>query len=151
MDIRRARLDDLDSLAELFDLYRQFYHKAPDLELAREFLSARLARDESVIYLARDEVGQGVGFVQLYPSWSSTLAGPVWILYDLFVKQSHRRRGIGRALMKKAGDMARKTGALELSLATARDNAAAQALYQSLGYRRDEEFFVYTLDPRRTP
>lgn len=68
MDIRRARLDDLESLAELFDRYRQFYHKAPDLELAREFLSARLARDESVIYLARDEVGQGVGFVQLYPS-----------------------------------------------------------------------------------
>jgi len=149
MDIRRARLDDLDSLAELFDLYRQFYRKPPDLELAREFLSARLSRDESVIYLARDDVGRGIGFVQLYPSWSSTLAGPVWILYDLFVRQEHRRGGVGRALMNKAADMARKTGAVEINLATARDNLQAQALYESLGYVRDDAFYVYSLNPAR--
>jgi ribosomal protein S18 acetylase RimI-like enzyme len=147
MDIRRARLDDLDSLAELFDLYRQFYRKPPDLDLAREFLSARLSREESVVYLARDDVGRGIGFVQLYPSWSSTLAGPVWILYDLFVREENRRGGVGRALMNKAADLARKTGAVEINLSTAKDNTQAQALYESLGYVRDEQFFVYSLNP----
>ena len=35
--IREASSSDADAIAPLFDAYRQFYDKAPDLELARSF------------------------------------------------------------------------------------------------------------------
>ena len=145
MIVRQAQLSDLDVLTELFDLYRQFYLYPQDLTLARNFLEERIGNQESVIYLAENERHEGLGFVQLYPSFSSTLAGKVWILYDLFVHPGARSQGVARALMKRAERLAIETDAVEINLATATDNVEAQALYESLGYQRDEDFFVYAL------
>lgn len=150
MQIRQAKPGDLDALAELFDLYRQFYEYPQDIGLARRYLSERIRNKESVIYLARDEDELALGFVQLYPSFSSTLAGKVWILYDLFVRKEARRQGVARALMDRANHLARETGAVEINLATATNNAQAQALYESLGYKRDDEFYVYALHLARS-
>ncbi|MCW8846975.1 MAG: GNAT family N-acetyltransferase [Gammaproteobacteria bacterium] len=147
MIVRQAQLSDLDMLAELFDLYRQFYRYPRDLNLARNFLRERIGNEESVIYLAENEQSEGLGFVQLYPSFSSTLAGRVWILYDLFVHPGARRQGVARALMERAERLATATGAVEINLATATDNVEAQALYESLGYQRDRDFYVYALSP----
>jgi len=47
--------------------------------------------------------------------------------------------------MNRAGQLAEETGARAIELTTARSNTQAQALYESLGYRRDEEFFTYSL------
>jgi ribosomal protein S18 acetylase RimI-like enzyme len=44
--------------------------------------------------------------------------------------------------------LARGNGAAEVFLQTAHDNAPARALYDSLGYTRDDHYLVYTLDPR---
>src|SRR5579883_259825 len=52
IEIVRATVDDLPSLAPLFDGYRQFYKQAPDLEGARRFLAAHFEHDTSVIFLA---------------------------------------------------------------------------------------------------
>ncbi|MGH7497626.1 MAG: GNAT family N-acetyltransferase [Gemmatimonadales bacterium] len=144
--VREATLGDLDRLAPLFDAYRQFYERPSNLALARDFLSARLGRGESVVFLAEDG-DAAMGFVQLYPLFSSTSAQPgrLWLLNDLFVVPSARGRGIGRLLMDRARRLAEETGACGLELATARTNAGAQALYESLGYRRDDDFFRYEL------
>lgn len=144
--IREAALGDLDRLAPLFDAYRQFYDRPSNLALARDFLSARLEHAESVIFLAEDG-DSAVGFVQLYPLFSSTSLKPgrLWLLNDLFVMPAARGRGVGRKLMSRARRLAEETGACGLELATARTNSGAQALYESLGYRRDDDFFRYEL------
>lgn len=146
--ITRATLADLDAVAELFDAYRVFYGKWSDLTTAGAFLHERLANDESVILLARDTVGRnGLGFTQLYPSFSSVAARRLWILNDLFVAESARRRGVARALMQSAREHALQTGAIRLTLQTERRNAQAQALYESLGYVRQEGLMLeYALE-----
>jgi ribosomal protein S18 acetylase RimI-like enzyme len=48
--------------------------------------------------------------------------------------------------METAARLARSTGAVGLELATARTNAPAQRLYESLGWQRDEVFYQYGLD-----
>ena len=144
MNLRRATLADLPRLVPLFDAYRQFYGQPSDPGRAEEFLGERLSGNESVIYLA-EENGASLGFVQLYPSFWSVAAVRSWILNDLFVSPEHRRTGAGRALMDRARVHARETGAGGLSLATQRTNVAAQRLYESLGWQRDEEFFHYEL------
>lgn len=142
--IVRAGHEHLDLLVPLFDAYRIFYEQSPDLDGARSYLQERLSYLESVIFLALD--GEtGLGFTQLYPSFTSVRMRRLWILYDLYVKHDARRRGIGRALMERAKTFAQSTGAQRLELSTAVDNWPAQTLYESLGYVRDQEFFHYEL------
>jgi ribosomal protein S18 acetylase RimI-like enzyme len=144
--VRDAIPDDVECLAPLFDGYRQFYQRPSDLELCRVFLAQRLERGESVVFLA-EESGTVLGFVQLYPLFSSTSARPgrLWLLNDLFVVPEARGRGVGRELMNRARRLAEETAACGLELVTARTNRGAQSLYESLGYHRDDEFLRYEL------
>jgi len=144
IQINRAVAADIERIAPLFDAYRRFYGRRSDLDAARAFLHSRQERGESTIYLAEMD-GRPAGFVQLYPSFDSVDARPVWILHDLFVDPECRGRGIGRLLMSAARHLAEDSGAAGLSLATATDNHVAQRLYESLGYRRDSRFYHYFL------
>jgi len=143
--IREAAGYDLPALGRLFDEYRQFYKLPTEVERATEYIRARLAAGDSVVLVAADESQQLLGFTQLYPSWCSLLAGPVSVLYDLYVPPRARRRGIARALLEAAADRARRDGKLRMTLSTARTNVDAQALYESLGWERDDDFYVYNL------
>jgi GNAT superfamily N-acetyltransferase len=146
MLIKRAGVADLDAVAPLFDAYRQFYGQRSDVPAARAFLDERLRREESVVFLAVDDDGaEALGFTQLYPSFSSVSVRRLWILNDLFVRPGLRRGGVGRRLLERARQWAVETDAKGLTLATAITNHAAQALYESCGWRKDEEFAHYTL------
>ena len=144
--IREAISDDLPALGKLFDEYRQFYQLPTDVEKATAYLKARLRAGESVVLTAADEAGELLGFTQLYPTWCSLLAGPVYVLYDLYVAPQARRRGVGRALLKAAAQRGQRDGKLRMTLSTAKTNADAQSVYESLGWQRDNEFYVYNLN-----
>jgi ribosomal protein S18 acetylase RimI-like enzyme len=145
LTVRRAQLADVHAVAPLFDAYRQFYGKPADLELARVFITERLANGESTVFLAEDCKRGPVGFVQLYPSFSSVSAGRVFVLNDLFVAPEARRGNVARSLMHAAVEFGRRKGALRLSLSTAKTNETAQALYESEGWVRDEQYYHYSL------
>ncbi|MEM8558253.1 MAG: GNAT family N-acetyltransferase [Bacteroidota bacterium] len=131
-------------MAVLFDAYRQFYRQQSDLEGARRFLHARLDAEDSVILLAKRGAEETpVGFTQLYPFFSSVRMRRLWVLNDLFVAASARRMGVARALMDAAHTFAAETGAAGVQLATERTNHGAQALYDDLGYVRDDDFWTY--------
>ncbi|MFZ0545763.1 MAG: GNAT family N-acetyltransferase [Candidatus Promineifilaceae bacterium] len=143
--IVRAEHHHLDVLAPLFDAYRVFYEQPSDLSAAYDFLHARLSNLESVVFLALSPDGTGLGFTQLYPSFGSVSLGRSWILYDLFVTPAARRKGVGRALMERAHQFSADSGAGRVKLSTEKTNYKAQALYESLGYVRDEDFYRYEL------
>lgn len=136
ISISRAGPADLDALAALFDAYRQFYGQPPDPALARQWLRERLRFGESTVLLAK-RAGSTVGFVQLYPMFSSVRTAKTWILNDLYVDAGARRQGVARALLDAATAFAREDGAAGISLETSRDNAAARALYIAAGWRED--------------
>jgi len=140
--VRQAVLSDLDDLVPLFDGYRQFYGRASDLHAARDFLLARFNHGESVLFIAYQGLVP-IGFCQLYPGFSSVSLARTFVLNDLFVHERARRIGAASKLMFAAIEIAKSLGAVRLSLSTAMTNEAAQALYQSVGWARDEQFFVY--------
>lgn len=144
VSIRQAVLADLDAVSPLFDGYRQFYGRASDVQAAREFLRARFEHGQSVVLLAESE-GRPVGFTQLYPSFSSVSLARVYVLNDLYVSNSARRQGVGRALLQAAQEHARDQGAVRLSLVTDVNNLTAQALYAAMGWQRDVQFHAYHL------
>jgi GNAT superfamily N-acetyltransferase len=146
--ILQATLDDLDHLLPLFVGYRLFYKHEPEAERAREYLRERIARQESVIFLAWLQDGsttRAVGFTQLFPLFSSDAMKRFWLLNDLYVAPEARRLGVGKLLLERARSYAESTDAAGLMLQTAIDNYPAQALYESLDWKRDEKFFVYEL------
>ncbi len=132
--IRQATSEDLDYLVPLFDAYRQFYGQSSDVNRARQFLSDRISRGESIVLIAEDQARTAIGFVQLYPSFSSILAAPMHVLSDLFVIPEARRRGVGTSLLQSAVETARAAGVARVELATAMSNVPAQRLYEKLGW-----------------
>jgi ribosomal protein S18 acetylase RimI-like enzyme len=147
--VRPATAGDLERVSALFDQYRQFYQQPADPALARTFIIGRFENSESVVLVAEADATGIMGFCQLYPSFCSVVAGPILVLYDLFVEAKLRRRGAGRLLLQAAADYAREAGAVRMDLATAKTNAAAQAVYESLGWVRDDAFLHYALTTRR--
>ena len=142
--IQQADLNDLGLVAPLFEQYRLFYKKEPDQQGANDFIKARLENNDSVIFLAQVD-GQPAGFVQLYPTFSSTTMQKSWILNDLFVANDFRKLKVGSALMNAAKQHAIDTDSHSLKLCTAVDNHQAQALYLQLGYRKIVNFEHYIL------
>jgi ribosomal protein S18 acetylase RimI-like enzyme len=119
------------------------------LGTARAYLQARLENEESIIYLAVRETAQGlvgIGFTQLYPLFSSLSLKRIWVLYDLFLAPQSRQQGVGEALLTRAKVLAAETDAAEIVLDTAIDNYSAQALYEKVGYKREEAFYTYYLN-----
>lgn len=142
----RADASHLDLIAPLFDAYRVFYRQPSNLAQSRAFIAERIARDESVIFLAQDDTGEALGFVQLFPTFSSIDAHRTWLLGDLFTTTNARGRGVGTLLMNTARSFAVLSGGKGMVLETATDNLNAQRLYESLGYVRDSGYYTYCLD-----
>lgn len=147
--VRQAVLAELDEVAVVFDLYRQFQGKAPDLPACRAFLHERFNHGESVVFLAARE-GKAVGMAQLYPSYSSTALARVFILNDLFVSAAGRRAGIASALLAAVEEYAWSFGACRISLNVAQSNGPAQNLYGARGWVQDREFFMFHRFPAKS-
>ncbi len=143
MNIVRATIKDLNTVAPLFDSYRVFYKKDSDLGGAMTFLSDRLRNNESVIYLAQDEEGNGLGFIQLYPLFSSTRMSRLWLLNDLFVAPDARRQGIAKLLLERAKEHCRATDARGFFLETGVDNKEGNALYPAAGMTLNDDHNFY--------
>ncbi len=129
-------MDDLDTLSSLFDQYRVWYGQPSDQAGAHQFLQERMLMGESIVFLALLGT-EAVGFIQLYPSFSSIYLQRQWILNDLFVTQAARGQRVGVALLDAARDLARSSKARGVVLETASDNLKAQRLYERYGFQRD--------------
>lgn len=145
LTIRQAAIGDLDSIVPLFDAYRRFYRLPSDPGGARLFLLDRFSNNQSIIFLALADTGAPIGFTQLYPSFSSGAMARIFILNDLFVAPQARRSGAATALLDGAAAYARDAGAVRLVLSTELTNAAAQAVYEKAGWKRDTLFCTYNL------
>lgn len=139
---RKATLEDIGQLSELFDQYRIFYQKDSDLPAAEQFLTERIENEDSRVFVAESE-GKLVGFVQLYPLFSSTRMKRYWLLNDLFVNENDRGKGFSKALIEKAKEMAKSAGACGILLETAKSNDIGNSLYPNCGFEIYDEVNFY--------
>ncbi len=146
--IKEAAVEDSEKVGEAFDLYRQFYKKAPDKIISIEYIKQRLTNKESTIFFV-EENNVCIGFVQLYVTFDSLELGKKVVLYDLFVRSERRKKGIGAMLMNASKDFAENNDITGIELSTAISNETAQSVYESLGYERDNEFYSYYLSIKK--
>jgi len=142
MNIRELEITDLDAVSVLFDQYRVFYRKKSDVESAKLFLSERLSQGESEVFVCEYE-NKIVGFVQLYPLFSSTRMKKLWLLNDLFVNSNYRGKGISVKLIERAKKLVRETGAFGMFLETEKSNDIGNNLYPRTGFELNKASNYY--------
>lgn len=140
--IRKANLQDLAQLSQLFDEYRTFYHKSSDRSAAQQFLSERLENNDSEIFVAEDG-SQLVGFTQLYPLFSSTRMKRYWLLNDLYVNSEYRGKGYSKVLIEEAKVLCRTSDSCGMYLETGKENMIGNQLYPSVGFKKYDEVNFY--------
>lgn len=130
--MRQADSADADVIGRLLhDFNTEFDEPSPGPQALAERLRDLIAGDEITVLLP---VGgpDGVAVLRFRPSlWSGALECYV---AELYVRPACRGRGLGRALMEAAVDIARDRGADQIELGTGEDDAVARALYESLGF-----------------
>jgi len=148
LQVRKYKPDDLTAVAQLFDAYRQFYEEPSDLTLALEYIDERIKNNESVVLVSESSDGTLNGFCQLYPTFCSVLAQPVYVLYDLYVVPSARGHGVATNLLDAAVATGKENGKARLDLSTAQTNTKAQSVYEAHGWVRDNDFLTYSYSLR---
>ena len=144
--IIEAESNHIEQVGELFDLYRQFYKYESNLIESTNYVKDRINNKESIIFIAINDNNEAIGFVQLYETFGSLDLGKIIILYDLYVKKDHRKNMVGRQLMLRSHEYAKKINAKRIQLSTAIDNFIGQSLYESLGYVKDADFYTYDFE-----
>ncbi|ABZ92901.1 GNAT family N-acetyltransferase [Leptospira biflexa] len=144
MKIRQANYLDISKLAELFDLYRQFYGQQSNLTEASRYLLNRMEHGQSIVFLVEDpKTGNFLGFTQLYPVFSSISMQRSYILNDLYVRSENRKQGIAKLLLDEAKSFTKHFQGKGLELSTASLNKDARSLYEKQGFVQETEFLTY--------
>lgn len=85
--------------------------------------------------------GEAVGLINCFEGYSTFAARPLLNIHDIAVKDRHRGKGIGRALLAWAEGKARALGCCKLTLEVLSNNLKAVRTYHRAG------FAPYVLDP----
>jgi GNAT superfamily N-acetyltransferase len=137
--IARVGADDLADLLPLLRAYCDFYRVAPsdeDLVALCRALIADPAR-EGLQLIARDQDAGAVGFATIYWTWSTTQAGRLGVMNDLFVAEGSRGAGVAEALIDACRKECARRGVRRLAWQTAPENRRAQAVYERIGATRE--------------
>jgi ribosomal protein S18 acetylase RimI-like enzyme len=143
IQVRRAEDSDVQALAD-FALALAHVHKkidarrfvVPEINAFLEFFESELARAETVLLIAEDrKIPVGYAFVRMEAASIEALSEPSAWLHDLYVDPQFRNQGVGRQLISKAIEAARRLGSRSLMLGVSPANASAIRLYERLGLR----------------
>lgn len=135
MQIRETKNRDIEQLAKLFDEYRVFYRNDSDVNAAKNFLADRIKYRDSEIFVCETNEHKLVGFVQLYPLFSSTRMQKLWLLNDLFVTPEFRGLEISIHLIDRAKKLVRDSSACAMFLETEKSNMIGNKLYPKTGFK----------------
>jgi GNAT superfamily N-acetyltransferase len=124
---------EIEALAEIFDQYRAHYGEASDASRSAGWLDENLRTSRLRVFVA-EERGRIVGFAITMEVPASLRLAHFWQIRDLFVLPTHRRLGVGRALLASVREAAIASGALRLVVQTEDDNDPALRLYADSGY-----------------
>jgi aminoglycoside 3-N-acetyltransferase I len=106
----------------------------------------RLLADDKFIALAAWVDGEMVGALAAYELVKYEAERSEIYIYDLAVREEHRRRGVATALIAALNPIAREKGAWVIYVQADPPDAPAVALYDKLGSR--EEVFHFDIGVR---
>ena len=146
LTVRRADYADARDAAALVALLDAYARDPagggePLSDFARAHVVAELARRPQAYSVLAFDGEEAVGLVNCIEGFSTFQCRPLVNVHDVAVLDSHRGRGVAKAMFTEVERIARERGACKITLEVLSGNAPALALYQRLG------FAGYQLDP----
>jgi GNAT superfamily N-acetyltransferase len=140
-DVRvAAGPQDAALVASLLMAFRDWMgYPPPEVETVPATI-ATLIEDPNTLYLLAGDAG----FAQLRFRLSAWTGVEDCWLEDVFVRESARGTGLGRALVEEALAVARARGCRRIELDVQSDNTGAMALYESCGFSATPKGSVHT-------
>ncbi|HUA72749.1 MAG TPA: GNAT family N-acetyltransferase [Solirubrobacteraceae bacterium] len=134
--VRRATVADAADIGRLLhDFNTEYDDPTPGPDKLAERIGQLLAGGDTAVLLG-GAGPDGLAVLRFRPAlWSAALE---CYLAELYVVPVVRGRGLGRALMTAAMDLARAEGADYMDLGTAETDVVARSLYESLGFSNRE-------------
>jgi ribosomal protein S18 acetylase RimI-like enzyme len=134
--VRRGTAADAAAIGRLLhDFNIEYDDPTPGADKLAARIEQLIAGGDTAVLLAGDGP-DGLAVLRFRPAiWSEALE---CYLAELYVAPSARGRGLGRALMNAAIELARVHGADYMDLGTAETDVAARSLYESLGFSNRE-------------
>ncbi|AOV15980.1 hypothetical protein BJI67_01815 [Acidihalobacter aeolianus] len=144
MDIRHARIEDAETVVQLY----LGYDRPPEPAIAPADLVRLFADITRTGYIAvADDDGEIVGSYTLYFCASLARGGrPFAVIENVIVAAHRRRQDVGRALMAHARDAAHDAGCYKVMLATGARRPQNLAFYESCGFSGDKVGFQIRFD-----
>ena len=132
--IRLAGPEDADDVTGLLARFRDWMgnHRPSDDVIAETV--GTLVGDPDTEFLLGIVDEAAIAVCQLRFRLCVWTGAPDCWLEDLYVEERARRRGVGEALVAAAIERAAARGCRRIDLDVNEDNAAARALYESLGF-----------------
>jgi N-acetylglutamate synthase-like GNAT family acetyltransferase len=138
--IRDARIDDAEAIARLLD---QLGYPTDAAAVPARLERLRIVGDRLVV---AELEGKVAGLAQLHVSPTMALERPAAKIDGLVVDESHRGRGIGRALVAEMEAEARVRGCVLLYLTSATRRQEAHEFYRRVGLEETGKRFAKPLD-----
>lgn len=145
MKINTVTAANFETVLPLIADYQRFYGAEPDEARNRAHFSRFLTDNrEGILFVAKNEIGEALGFATIYFTFSSVRARRECLMNDLYVVPETRGQGIGRALIAHCAAYAKFQGFASIHWRTAPTNHTAQRLYNSTGAVQ-EKWYEYVL------
>jgi GNAT superfamily N-acetyltransferase len=148
--VRQVNRADLPVIKELFNAFEAWLNTLD--EEPSELDPARADALEPLVFgpdrlceiLVAEDGGEIVGYLAYYFGvWIGSNIAPCLHIADLFVRDTHQRHGIGRAMMEHARKIARQRGARNVFWTVWRKNSDGQEFYRHIGAEPcDEEILM---------
>jgi len=141
--VRRAREDDAPNIAgfamKLVDQHRDYdpvrFARIATLDGMQWFYGSQTeARDAAVLVAELDERIVGFAYISYEKKNYAELTISAAKLHDIYVDESARHSGAGKALIGASVEVARELGASKLILSVAEKNSAAKRFFERNGF-----------------
>ncbi|TME97756.1 MAG: GNAT family N-acetyltransferase [Chloroflexi bacterium] len=146
ISIRPATPNDVPTVASLIRALSQYEKLAHEVTMTEDKLRLSMfgPRPYAEALLAEED-GTPVGFALFFHNYSTFLAQPGLYLEDLYVLESHRGKGIGKALLVHLAKIAVERNCGRMEWAVLDWNVDAIGFYEKLGAKPNSEWTVYRL------
>lgn len=143
MKIRTATIADIDVLSTVLGEIEGYYGGEPRPGDPGQIRRALFSEVPAATVLLAEEEGEVVGLASYSLLWPASGADTSLYLKELFVRESGRRRGVGRALLEQLRTLARDAGYTRVEWTADADNPPALAFYAALGLEPQDGKILY--------